>query len=485
MGVARCITVVVLALVVCPPAHAQTADPPVSSSADLFVTIAARECDDYDDIRANLARNNIMESLRDLGADSLYESGDPLDPLTEQEGQPTCRPITGWRFTWGSGILSRAVSGPWGSLSIVTDPDGGQQPVTKASVPARDFQGRPVGGGATIEGAVTIGLNRDQADRSARNQLWLQGGTPEDPVLYSDPAFAGRYGFGARRCAIDDLNGDNVETVQFPAGTRHMYCYAYYVTPPPDSGTIVIRKEVEGGEASGPFHFSGNLSYSPGGAFDVQAGGTASFVRAETRPGEDPWTAVEEPPPGWTLTTIRCASARSATSTDVPSGRVDIALAAGDTVTCTYANRLTPPARALLIAKRTEGGLGTFAFRVTGSGGDVVARPRATTRREGVPVLARPAPTVLDPGRYRIAERLPASRDGVWRSSGVRCGGRATDEVEITAGRGAVCVFDNRLVRPPDRHRQGHARRHRNPGLRGVPARRPLGPARADRHDTP
>ena len=63
---------------------------------------------------------------------------------------------------------------------------------------------------------MTIGLNRDQVDASAGNHLWLQGGTPTDPVLFGDPQFAGRYGFGALRCAIDDLNGDNVETIQFP-----------------------------------------------------------------------------------------------------------------------------------------------------------------------------------------------------------------------------------------------------------------------------
>ena len=48
-------------------------------------TIAARECDDYTDIRANLARNDIQESLEDLGADTLYEPGEPIDPRTEHE----------------------------------------------------------------------------------------------------------------------------------------------------------------------------------------------------------------------------------------------------------------------------------------------------------------------------------------------------------------------------------------------------------------
>ncbi len=188
----------------------------------------------------------------------------------------------------GTGYQSRAVDGPWGSLSIVNGADSGEY-VTKADVPARDFDGHPVSGGVKIAGAVTVGLNRDQADRADQNRLWLQGGTPTDPMLYSDPEFTGRYGFGALRCAIDDLNGDNVETVQFPSGTRHMYCYAYYVTPPPSSGTIVIRKEVTGSEASESFRFGGNVSYNDGGVFDLSAaeGDPASteFLRAETRAG--------------------------------------------------------------------------------------------------------------------------------------------------------------------------------------------------------
>ena len=57
----------------------------------------------------------------------------------------------------------------------------------------------------------------------------------------------------------------------------------------------------------------------------------------------------------------------------------------------------------------------------------------------------------LDPGRYRIAEQLPVSPSGEWRQA---AGDAATARrsrpgrpvsVEITAGRGAVCTFTNRL----------------------------------------
>ena len=432
----------------CPAAWAQ--------SADRWVTIAARECDDYDDIRADLARNNIQESLQDLGADTLYVSGEPIDPRKELEGQPSCRPITGWSFTFGDGIAGNTVDGPWGELSVVTDPDGGQQPVTKDTVPARDFNGHPVGGGETIAGAVTVGLNHDQVERSTRNSLWLQGGTTTDPVLFTTPPFAGRYGFGALRCAVDNLNGDNVETIQFPSGTRHMYCYAYYVTPPPSSGKIVIRKQVEGSEAAESFSFTGNVSYVPGGIFDLSASegnpDSIEFVRGETRAGDEPWTVVEDAHEGWTLTGLSCTSeSGSTTTTDLATRQVQITLLAGDTVTCTYANRLTPPAGALVLRKVTLGGAGSFPFRVIDEDGDVVARRELTTRSRGAPGAARVI--VLDPGRYRIAERRPTSEQGRWRLTGVKCNGSTRDPgdpvtVNITAARGAVCTFTNRLDRP-------------------------------------
>ncbi len=329
-------------------------------------------------------------------------------------------------------------------------------PITQATVPARDFDGHPVSGGVKIQGAVTIGLNRDQVDRSAQNRLWLQGGTPEDPMLYADPAFAGRYGFGALRCAIDDLNGDNVETIQFPSGTRHMYCYAYYVTPPPASGTIVIRKQVEGSEASESFRFTGNVSYNEGGAFDLSAADgdpdSIEFLRGETRPGDAPWTVVEEAREGWSLTGLTCTSqAGSGTTTDMAARSVQISLVAGDTLTCTFTNRLTPPAGALVLRKVTLRGAGSFPFRIEDEDGDVVARRELTTQSPGGVGAVRVI--VLDPGRYRISERRPVSDLGVWRLSGVKCNGTRRDPpdplfVNITAARGAVCTFANRLSRP-------------------------------------
>jgi len=234
-----------------------------SSQPTRLVTFVARTCPSYTDIAANRARNNIQESLQDLGADTLYNAGDAVSPAIEQAQQPNCTPLPDWRFTMGRGYVSRAVSGPWGALSVVTGPFAGDI-VTTTSVPLLDRNGDDTGN--TLAGAVTVALTPDQIALAAKaNSLWAQGGTPTDPVL--NQQHPGEFGFGALRCAVDALNGDNVEWIGYPAGAKHVFCYAYYVVPPPTSGTIVVRKVVDdpAATATQSFGFQGDVSYTPGG----------------------------------------------------------------------------------------------------------------------------------------------------------------------------------------------------------------------------
>src|SRR3954449_11518252 len=100
------------------PARAAQPGNPDQVGTDFFLTIAARVCDRYTDISANKARNNIQESLRDLGPDTQYKTGDLVNPAGERAMQPACRPLTGFRFTLGGGISPDRVRGSWGSLSV-------------------------------------------------------------------------------------------------------------------------------------------------------------------------------------------------------------------------------------------------------------------------------------------------------------------------------------------------------------------------------
>jgi uncharacterized repeat protein (TIGR01451 family) len=442
-GAATSALLLLLALALAVPAPA--------GAADRLVTFAARVCDDYPDISANRARNDIQESLRDLGRDTTYVAGEAIQPAKELSGQPNCRPLPDWRFTLGTDYASRASTGPWGALTVLTRTFP-TRIVTQASTPLLDVAGRDTG--ETLAGAVTLRLTDEQARLAATGSgLWLQGGTPDDPVL--DRLYPSQYGFGALRCAIDNLNGDNVEWIAYPTGARHVFCYAYYVTPPPTSGTIVVRKVVDDPDATAPtaFRFEGNVSYTEDRSFTLNASareaGAATFYRAATGAGDAPWTVSEVPQDGWRLAELTCTSSsgRSVTAADTATGSASISLAAGDTVTCTYVNTLAPPPAGLELAKRTLGAIGSFGFTIGGDGVD--ERRTLKTTSEDSPVatglLSLPA------GRYVVDETSPApTGSGRWRLDEIVCDGVSQGRslpltIALTAGAGRFCEFVNRF----------------------------------------
>src|SRR3954447_7919811 len=105
MRLARLLGVTLVAMWAAPAATLAAQPPgPDGQGSDFFVTIGARQCLAYPDIRANRARNNIQESLRDIGGDSPYTPGQAVVPWIEGPTQPRCSPITGWRLTLGTGI---------------------------------------------------------------------------------------------------------------------------------------------------------------------------------------------------------------------------------------------------------------------------------------------------------------------------------------------------------------------------------------------
>jgi len=128
-----------------------------------FVTFVARSCPAYSDIFANKARNDILESLEDLGPDTQYgDSGQLVNPTAEGiPPQDVCTPLVGWEFTLGTGYESHAVTGPWGSLSIVTNPFPRAPIVTEAQTPLLNQNALPVGK-QQLAGAVTIELTSQE-----------------------------------------------------------------------------------------------------------------------------------------------------------------------------------------------------------------------------------------------------------------------------------------------------------------------------------
>jgi hypothetical protein len=309
--------------------------PVVASSAPkgYSVTLAARTCPSYTDIIANRNRNNIQESLEDLGPDTNYTGGEAVSPVKEAAApQDNCSPLTGWDFQWGTGITGKSPS--TANLSTVT----GQNAIatTTASVPELDAAGNPTG--QTLAGAVTYTLTDAQVTQAAAGNLWIQGGTKALPL--GD----GSTSFGALRCATDNYNGDNVEYVRFPTNARHAYCFAYYVAEPPEPVSITVRKQLtERSPGATTFEFTGDTSFIPGGTFTLRPerkGGSAeiTFVRA----ADVAWTVGENVPAGWTLQSLECTEPASGRDVIIDGSTFVANLAEGDQITCTYTNDLAP-----------------------------------------------------------------------------------------------------------------------------------------------
>ena len=394
------------------------------SDVPLTVTLVARACGAYTDVSANLARNNIMESLRDLGPDTAYSPGQPINPTVENSvpSQAACSPLPGFQFTFGSGISGTV---PGTNLSKVSN--ASTTVAARASTPLLDPNGVPTG--SSIAGAVTVTLTPEQAALAQQNsRLWVQGGTPTDATgnaVFGD----GAYAFAALRCAIDNLNGDNVEWVSYPTGASHVFCYYYAIRNSPRSATITVVKHVPGGDPTGQvFAFGGTVSYNPGGYFGLSAGQSASFVRAETAPGGAPWEVSETTPPGWQTPAVGCVVSGALLPGDPPTtytitaSSVAIHLGVQD-ITCTYTNSLPATTTTLTVDKVTEGRAGgPFAVTVTPSSGPDHALGAATTSLSGVAALVGTV-AGLPLGPTVLTETVPASAAGHWVLARADCDG--------------------------------------------------------------
>ncbi len=447
-----------LAVVAATPARA-------TASPTYLVTFVARQCGTYQDITANLARNNIQESLQDLGADTAYVSGEPISPSIEAANQPNCTPLPNWQFQFGDGINGTT---PGTNLSQVSNPVSPSF-TTQASVPLLDTNGNPTG--ATIAGAVTTTLTPAQVTQASNHNLWVQGGTTTDPL--GDATFgAGTYGFGALRCAIDNLNGDNVEWVGFPSGQTHVFCYYYAVTPPKPAASVTIVKQLGLGATSPEtFHFRGTISYNANGDFDVSTANSITFTRASATP----WNFRELVPnpnypndptdlfsPDFNFASVTCTStlgtstingaAFSATAPYISTTNpevADLVLGVGDNATCTYVDN--PNVTQLSVFKATTGGFGgPFPITVTPPNGPAL-QWSATTAVADVPVLAGTTADhiVGQPATYTISETLPpATPAGSWSVAAFACSGQpafpvsATQTVQIPVSVGANTPFD-------------------------------------------
>ena len=375
------------------------------ATSDLQVTLVARSCppdsdpgvNNYKNVRANRARNNIQETLKNLGPDSNYNSSmnPAVNPAYEgQAPQNVCNPITDWPITFGDRIDGKSPA-PLNYLSKVGNVNGTYR--TTAGTAEPNDQGQPTG--RTIAGAVTVPLSAAQAALAGKSSLWVMGGTPNDPLGEATKGFGpSNYAFGALRCAYDALNGDNVEFINFRSGVTHVFCYAIYLTPPEPNGQITIRKVAVGGTGTESFAFQGDVSFNPGGTFALKGGEAFSERRSVGS-----WYAEEATPPaGWTLASIDCRATGSGTSAAVDAHnprRVNITLAANGSADCTYTN--TRDTAELTLVKKVSGGTSVVAdWTLTATG------PSTITGKTSDPaVTGATVPT----GTFNLTESGPAN----------------------------------------------------------------------------
>jgi hypothetical protein len=405
---------------------------PFSTSAPVIytVTLAARVCPSYAQVVANRVRGNDQESLERLGGDSGYGVGQPVDPVAEAGAHAACKPLAGWRFTFGEDVTKT------GLVSVVKRPNGSTGP-TLATTPLLDRLGTPTG--QPLAGAITVTLTEPQALLAQQHRLWVQGGRVNDPV--------GGYGFGTLRCAIDNANGNNVEWIGYPAGTRHVFCFAYYVEPRPAAGALVVRQEVTR-KLGYPqrFGFTSTASYARDGVVELTTSGdpvSMTFYRS----GGREYGVTARLAPGWRLVSLSCGSRKVGASTwTVADTTATVRLGGGDVVTCTFLAE-PPPAAAtgLTIRLATSGGLGGFGFTVQGPAGPV-QQTATTTVEDTATVAGGGDTTALPPGAYTITQ---SGVDG-WTLAGVACDGNAVPvsglaaTVTLVAGQPLDCVFHNR-----------------------------------------
>jgi hypothetical protein len=425
-------------------AHADAPAPFAASAATRYqVTLAARDCPSYADVMANRGFDDSADSPARPGRPSAYQPGQAVDPTVESANSPGCRPITGWRFSFGSSHRRS------GGLSVV----GGATrttPPTAPETPRLDPTGRSTGG--AIPGAVTVTLTEAELDLVSRRQLWVQGGTPADPLPSGEPAGKG-FGFGALRCGIDGRLGANVQWIGFPDGVRHVFCFAYYVRDTARAGTLVVR--VRPTRPLGypqRFAFTSNASYAAEGRFAVATAADpvdATFVRL---PASEPYTVQARLPDGWRLAELTCAASRpggTATSTagaDPGTASASVALAAGDTVTCTFSIEPPPAPPGLSVRVFSDGGGATFAIGVEGAGSTLPLTAGPAGDGSAAPATGSDL-TALPAGRYTVAVTPPAADSALWTLSGAACAGAdvgvdgLTAAVTVAAGVPLECVL--------------------------------------------
>jgi hypothetical protein len=362
-----------------------------AAAQPMRVTFVARACPSFGDVPANpnaptaaVVRHRQLDLLGRQEAVGLLGARRPgargLTVAPERQGRALrrCAPLTGWRFTLGTGLTGVSAEARTGTLSVVRDALP-TRIVTQASAPLRDRYGRPIGR-RTIAGATTVTLGDHALAASVRQRLLAQGGTPADPLLRAERP--GGLQFAALRCGIGTRSGRNAQLVSFPSGVSHVFCIAFYAGAAPGSarkaadggsGSISIEKATDAGQIEGEAVFVSNVVNESvddePGYFFLPLNGRQDFHLAETPAGGTPWQISERDAwPAVEMVDVECFSQNNTSEIRIDRDqaaepyrfRVTVHLAADDHVECRFFNRHSV---GYSITKRTVDAPGPASFR--------------------------------------------------------------------------------------------------------------------------
>ena len=130
----------------------------------------------------NRARNNIQESLKDLGPDTPYAAGEPIAPdetLAAEQVQAAAR--LGVHAGQGLRVARRA---PGRGARCPSSPARSSAGHHDAGLASRCSTATATTPARRSRAPTTIELTRSRpSSPRKRTSLWIQGGTPTDPVL--------------------------------------------------------------------------------------------------------------------------------------------------------------------------------------------------------------------------------------------------------------------------------------------------------------
>ncbi len=199
-------------------------------------------------------------------------------------------------------------------------------------------------------------------------------------------------------------------------------------------GNIVINKNTIGGDGSFDYTSTGGLV--PANFTLTTVGGVGSTGTAYNNVLPGSYTVIEQPETGWDRTALTCVDPSGGTVVNVGVGQANIALAPGETVSCTYVNTQRG---SIQIEKQTSPDGSTQSFSFTGA--------IITSLQDG----QQSSIVSVPPGQYTVTEGGVSG----WDLTGISCndGGSAvpstgdlatrTATFNVAAGEAVLCTFEN------------------------------------------